>query len=474
MENKWIKDLKDRLTDFEIEPPDGLWDAVNPEAAKPSAGTRSAKGFARYRAVAAAAAVASLFTAGVFYFTNDYSNMDLAKFADTEPIADRTTNLEAPNAPSENDIPPQPTNLAQLRNATTSNGNSVQELTSDNEGGADISVDIVDKSDTQGHSDVLESHETQAQGEPTDEHTETDTKLSLLDYGYEHMPSNSKRISRKTTSRFTSNKVSLGVMTTAGSFGYNNYSGDQSFASDISTPSNGQDNPNVDGPGSIDNNDNNNVNPGDGEDGENSDGNDNSQPKGISRRNAGAPDRVIPGDKADDITHHMPIKLGLTFLYRLNDKIGIETGLTYTYLSSDVKYQGGNPKFIDATQSLHYIGIPVNVKYRPLHWRWIDIYLSGGVAFDKCVSSSVRGRYSVSESGLYTTERVSLGEKPFQFSANISAGLQFNITSNLGLYVEPGASYYVNDGSSLSTFYKEHPLNFNINAGLRLSIGAGL
>lgn len=441
MEDKWIKDIKDRLTDFEIEAHDELWDAVNPNAAKPGAGARSAKGFAIYRAVAAAAAVASLFTAGVFYFTNDYSNMDLAKFADTEPIADRTTKAEASNASYENNIPPQPTNLAQLRNATTSNGNSVQELTSDNEGGADISVDIVDKSDTQGHSDVLESHETQAQGEPTDDHTETDTKLSLLDYGYEHMPSNSKRISRKTTSQFASNKVSLGVMTTAGSFGYNNYSGDQSFASDISTPSNGQDNPNVDEPGSIDNNDNNNVN---------------------------------PGDKADDITHHMPIKLGLTFLYRLNDKIGIETGLTYTYLSSDVKYQGGNPKFIDATQSLHYIGIPVNVKYRPLHWRWIDIYLSGGVAFDKCVSSSVRGRYSVSESGLYTTERVSLGEKPFQFSANISAGLQFNITSNLGLYVEPGASYYVNDGSSLSTFYKEHPLNFNINAGLRLSIGAGL
>lgn len=70
-----------------------------------------------------------------------------------------------------------------------------------------------------------------------------------------------------------------------------------------------------------------------------------------------------------------------------------------------------------------------------------------------------------------TEERVDVGEKPFQVSLNLSAGIQFNITEQIGIYAEPGASYYFKDGTDLETIYKEKPLNFNINMGLRLTIG---
>ena len=42
---------------------------------------------------------------------------------------------------------------------------------------------------------------------------------------------------------------------------------------------------------------------------------------------------------------------------------------------------------------------------------------------------------------------------------------------NVGVYVEPGVSYYFDDRSTLSTIYKEKPLNFNLNLGVRYTIG---
>lgn len=39
------------------------------------------------------------------------------------------------------------------------------------------------------------------------------------------------------------------------------------------------------------------------------------------------------------------------------------------------------------------------------------------------------------------------------------------------MYVEPGISYYFDDGSPISTIYKEKPVNFNLNLGLRFTFG---
>ena len=55
-------------------------------------------------------------------------------------------------------------------------------------------------------------------------------------------------------------------------------------------------------------------------------------------------------------------------------------------------------------------------------------------------------------------------------SVNAAAGVQFNVLDNIGIYAEPGVSYHFDDGSSLQTIYKEKPLNFNLNFGVRYTI----
>jgi hypothetical protein len=44
--------------------------------------------------------------------------------------------------------------------------------------------------------------------------------------------------------------------------------------------------------------------------------------------------------------------------------------------------------------------------------------------------------------------------------------LRADITDYAGLYVEPGISYHFDDGSPVTTVYKDRPLDFNLAFGL--------
>lgn len=59
--------------------------------------------------------------------------------------------------------------------------------------------------------------------------------------------------------------------------------------------------------------------------------------------------------------------------------------------------------------------------------------------------------------------------KPLQLSVLGAVGAQLNLTNHLGFYVEPGVSYFFDDGSDIQTIRKENPCNFTLQAGFRLS-----
>ena len=59
--------------------------------------------------------------------------------------------------------------------------------------------------------------------------------------------------------------------------------------------------------------------------------------------------------------------------------------------------------------------------------------------------------------------------KPLQLSLSGGVGGQLNISDRIGLYVEPGISYFFDDGSDVETIRKENPLNFNLQADIRFT-----
>lgn len=174
-------------------------------------------------------------------------------------------------------------------------------------------------------------------------------------------------------------------------------------------------------------------------------------------------------EQKTEYDHHLPIRIGLSVAYALTDRLSISSGLTYTRLSSDIKDASRESKYI-GEQRLHYVGIPVNVSYKVASFRWLGLYGTAGVLAEKCVSGTTDEGYVENNTMKYTNTQ-DISSKPLQMSVNAGVGIQFDFIDNVGIYAEPGLSYYFDDGSALQTIYKEKPLNFNLNVGVRFKLG---
>lgn len=166
--------------------------------------------------------------------------------------------------------------------------------------------------------------------------------------------------------------------------------------------------------------------------------------------------------------HHLPVRFGLNAAYQLTNRLAIESGLTYTRLSSDMS-EGTNENRVTGSQQLDYVGIPLNMRYKALAYRPFSLYMSAGLLAEQCVSGHHTKDYIISGKSR-KTDKETITTKPLQMSVNASIGLQLDILHNIGIYAEPGISYYFDDKSSLNTIYKEKNLNFNLNVGLRYTL----
>lgn len=170
------------------------------------------------------------------------------------------------------------------------------------------------------------------------------------------------------------------------------------------------------------------------------------------------------------VRHRLPVHAGASIAYRINDRVSVETGIAYSYLSADI-HEGSDSYYFAGEQSLHYVGIPVGVRVRAMSWKNFDIYVGAGFEADKCVSGTLKKTYVINGQ-TRDDGHESISIRPLQWSVNAGAGVQYNISSMVGIYAEPGLSYYFDNGSNIETIYSEKPLNFNLNIGLRVSFGS--
>ena len=157
--------------------------------------------------------------------------------------------------------------------------------------------------------------------------------------------------------------------------------------------------------------------------------------------------------------HHQPIAFGLSVSYPLSTKWLLSTGVTYTRLHSDFA-SIINSTSISQEQTLHYLGIPLNVQYRLFHLGGLNVYLSGGGEADY----NIKARFE----SMGVEQHIDRDR--WQFSVQGGVGLQYDVLPQLGIYVEPGVKYYFDNGSRLRNFFKDKPTNLNLQLGLRLNI----
>lgn len=165
--------------------------------------------------------------------------------------------------------------------------------------------------------------------------------------------------------------------------------------------------------------------------------------------------------------HNRPIRASLSLSYPLNDRFAIESGLTYSLLHSKFSTTSGETVSEDV-QTLGYLGIPLNLRANIISKDNLSFYALGGGIVEKCLQASSKTTTMVS--GRQTGSDVRrLSVEPLMWSLNASAGLQFSATDRLGLYVEPGLSYHFDNNSKVRSVYTEHPLDFVLTFGARIS-----
>lgn len=152
-----------------------------------------------------------------------------------------------------------------------------------------------------------------------------------------------------------------------------------------------------------------------------------------------------------DIQHQKPISFGLSVRKAISGKFALESGLSYTLLSSDIHYEN----YPNEKQKLHYIGIPLRLSRALLSKSDFTLYASGGGSIEKCIYAK-RGEERLTES-------------PLQLSVAALIGVEYKISRYMGIYLEPGINYFFDNGSSIKTIRKEHPCDFTLQAGIRLN-----
>lgn len=170
----------------------------------------------------------------------------------------------------------------------------------------------------------------------------------------------------------------------------------------------------------------------------------------------------------DSYTHKMPVKLGLTARYAFTNLLGIESGLTYFLLQSDIKRgsESTTGAWSSSDQTLHYLGVPLNLTFNFLNSKYVDVYASAGGMME----FGVKGRIKTTDhlhNSMTSTHQNAITPKGLLWSVNATAGVQVNVLPSLGIYVEPGMSHHFKNDRQPRSSYTDKPTNFALGFGLR-------
>ena len=160
--------------------------------------------------------------------------------------------------------------------------------------------------------------------------------------------------------------------------------------------------------------------------------------------------QFFPGASTNQYHHDLPLSLGVTVRAEVTPRVGVESGVDYTYLHSAMESAVGR-----LDQHLHFIGIPVRLDTRLLSRDGFDLYAGVGAKAEKCVAASLG--------------QISCEENRIQWSAEAFAGVQYGIWNKAHLFFQPEVSYYFTE-TDLVTYRTVNPFTFTIHAGLRFDL----
>lgn len=161
--------------------------------------------------------------------------------------------------------------------------------------------------------------------------------------------------------------------------------------------------------------------------------------------------------------HKVPISVGITVEKQFGKRWGLESGLVYTLLRSDYKTENLQR---EGKQELHYLGIPLMVRFKFFNTRFIGLYAAAGPRMD----FNIYGRRTddTYTQLAYSTYTENIRDRRVQWSAHLKVGVSYIISRHFDIYAEPALAYFFDNGNkSIENLWKDKPLNFAFHLGIR-------
>lgn len=169
-------------------------------------------------------------------------------------------------------------------------------------------------------------------------------------------------------------------------------------------------------------------------------------------------------------TYGVPVSFGLSLTYPLSSRLAVGTGLNYSLLTRSfgaeyIEVENGVAKpaiSADVTNQMQYVGIPLNLYCSIQSKPGFDVYCFVGAQIEKGISN----KFVVE-----ATENIRMNKSVpgVQLSAAAGLGVQFSLTDNLGLYIDPGVRYYF-DCDQPRSIRTAKPFMMSLEAGLRFNL----
>lgn len=201
--------------------------------------------------------------------------------------------------------------------------------------------------------------------------------------------------------------------------------------------------------------------------------NDNTSSSIVSRRMAvsGGSKHSKTISQSGESSYSIPVSFGVGLRCHVSGNLSVGTGLQYSMLrrtfdgtytrrdADDVIIEQINAKVANTQQ---YIGVPISFYYDVVSRNDISTYVFCSGVFERAVGN----RYRVSG---VPDVLVKDKKRGLQTSAAIGFGISFNVSRNVGIYLDPSLTYYFDCRQPVS-IRTQQPLQFSFSAGMRFRL----
>ena len=164
-------------------------------------------------------------------------------------------------------------------------------------------------------------------------------------------------------------------------------------------------------------------------------------------------------DLEERTKYHQPLRFGLSLSYALSPRWRVQTGVVWQRVQTDL-IRSVNGERLVTENVYHYVGVPLRMSYDVWRRGSFKVYGVAGAEADFNVKAQKR---------IYTKEQ-SAEKDRVQWSVDAGAGLQYNVVPRVGLYAETGVVYFLDNRSNVDNVFKDKPLNWNMQLGLRFDL----